>query len=381
MKGAIEQLALTKPILNSVNSWDVSEGQIFTFNVVGGDQVVGNTLYIVNNETNVIVYTLNTTSYQYKAIVPANATGLSNGVYYSAYIVTRNSSNQTSAPSNTIQFYCYTKPSWAFSNISEGTIVNNSSVIPIVSYNQIEGEALSSYTINLYNSSQNLLSSSGTIYTGSSSSSQSVSFSFYGLEDNTAYYVRAFGTTVGGTGLDTNYIGFTVSYVAPESFNVLVVQNNCDEGYITYYSLAYGIEGTSNPSPPTYVTNSGEIGVDLRNDGSWVQWDSENNNFIVPEDFTLKAWVLNPTIGKDLIVLTDEKGQTITLHYGYYLYDTSKVYVSLLVKLLYKTAIYERYYNAYECYSNLIPVPNDGQNLCIQLRKLNNLYEIIIGVA
>ena len=39
-------MALTTPILNSVPAWDVANGQIFTFNVIGGDQVVGNILYI-----------------------------------------------------------------------------------------------------------------------------------------------------------------------------------------------------------------------------------------------------------------------------------------------------------------------------------------------
>lgn len=370
-------MALTKPILNSVSSWDVANGQTFTFNVIGGDQVVGNTLYIVNNSTNVVVYTLNTTSYQYKAIVPANAVGLSNGTYYSAYVITRNSSNETSVASNSIQFYCYTTPSWAFSNISSGSIVNNSSVAPEVSYNQLQGEALGDYTINLYNSSQNLLASSGKKYTGSSASSQIVSFAFYGLEDNTEYYLRAFGTTVGGTSLDTGFIGFTVSYISPESFDVLVLQNNCEYGYITYYSLAYAVEGTSNPSPPSYVVNGGETGVDLTSSGSWVQFDSSTSNFIIPQNFTLKAWVINPIIGEDLITLTDENGQTITLHYGYYPFSDSEVCVSLIIRSYDGTD----YYNSYMCYSNLISVPTGSQTLCIQVRRIEDLYDVVIGVV
>lgn len=362
-------MALTKPILNSVVSWDVSLGQTFTFNVIGGDQVVGNTLYIINNATNTVVYTLNTTSYQYRAIVPPNASGLTNGTYYSAYIVTKNSSNQTSVASNTIQFYCYTTPTWNFSNISSGTTVNNSSVNPTLYYNQIQGEALADYTINLYDSGRNLLSTSGVKYTGSSASTQNVSFAFYGLEDNTAYFVEGIGHTTGGTLLNTGLIGFTVSYIAPESFNVLVVQNNCDEGYVTYYSLAYVNEGSSNPSPPNYYTYQGETGVDLRAEGSWVKWDSSNSNFIIPQNFTLKAWVLNPNVNTNLITLSNGV-DNINIWYGYYLSDYSKVIVSLTVNT-----------NQYFAYSNLIDTPATNQELCIQIRKINNLYEVILGVV
>lgn len=361
-------MALTKPILDTVNSWDVSSGQTFSFNVVGGDQVVKNTLYILNNATNVVVYSLTTTTLQYKSVVPPNAPGLSNGIYYSAYVVTYNSNGQTSVPSNSIQFYCYTTPSWSFSNISSGTIVNNSSVVPIVAYSQNQGEALNDYTINLYSASQNLLSTSGTKYTSSSASSQSVSYAFYGLEDNTIYYVRAFGHTSGGTSLDTGFINFSVSYTSPESYDLLLLRNNCNDGYITYYSLAYAIEGSSNPSPPTYSNNVGGVGVNLKNSNAWVEWNQTNSNFIITDNFTLKAWVYSPNINSNLITLSNSN-YNIKIDYELYPFDTTKVIVSLLVD------------NGYYIYSNPILIPQSNKVLCIQLRKINNIYEILLGVV
>jgi hypothetical protein len=361
-------LALTKPILNTVNAWDVSVGQTFTFNVVGGDQVVKNTLYILNNLTNAVVYTLTTTSYEYKAVVPANASGLVNGTYYSAYVVTYNSSNQTSTSSNTIQFYCYTTPSWAFNNISAGTVINNSSVIASISYSQIEGEALNDYTINLYDIGQNLLSSSGVKYTGSSASSQTVSYTFYGLEDNDIYYVRGFGHTVGGTNLDTGFINFSVSYTQPEAYSLLLLNNNCNDGYITYYSLAYAVEGSSYPSPPQYVLSQGEIGVNLVPNGYWVEYNQTNSNFIIPNNFTLKAWVVSPNFNSNLITLSNNDGHTIFINYEVYPFDSSKVMITVIVD------------NHYFIYSNLISIPSNSDVLCIQLRKINNIYEVLLGV-
>lgn len=362
-------MALTKPILDTINAWDVSNGQTFTFNVIGGDQVVGNTLYILDNSTNTIVYSLTTTTYQYKAVVPANASGLVNGTYYSAYVVTYNSTSQTSSPSNTIQFYCYTTPSWAFNNISAGTVINNSSVAASISYNQTEGEALNDYTINLYDVSQNLLSSSGIKYTGSSTSSQTVSYTFYGLEDNDIYYIRGFGHTIGGTNLDTGFVNFSVSYVAPETYSVLVLKNNCNDGYITYYSLAYAIEGSSYPSPPEYIMNQGGVGVNLVPEGYWVEYNQTNSNFIISDDFTLKAWVVSPNVNSNLITLSNSNGHSILVNYEVYPFDSTKVMATVIVD------------SNYYIYSNPISIPSNNEVLCIQLRKINNIYEVLLGVV
>ncbi len=364
-------MALTKPILNSVPAWDVSKGQTFTFNVVGGDQVVANVLYILNNQTNVVVYTvvytLETPSYQYKAIVPPNVPELQNGVYYSAYVVTKNSSDETSVPSNSIQFYCYTTPTWEFTNISSGTIINNSSVTPILYYNQIENEALNDYTINLYNAGRSLISSSGVRYTGSSASSQTVSFSFSGLEDGTLYYVEGVGHTVGGTIINTGLIDFTASYVPPESFNVFSLQNNCEEGYVAYYSLAYVIEGDSYPSPPVYETYNNKRGVNLRPSNRWVEWNPENSNFIIPQNFTMKAWVRIPVADRNLITLSEN--ENITVWYGYHPFDSTKVIVTLNVN--------EEYF----IYSNAITPPTSAQELCIQIRRVNGIFDILLEVV
>lgn len=355
-------MALTKPILNGVSSWDVTKGQTFTFNVIGGDAVVGNTLYILDNSTNTVVYTLTTTSFRYEAVVPANAAGLVNGTYYSAYIVTRNSANETSLNSNTIQFYCYSAPSWSITNITSGAVVGNSSIAPEAVYSQSEGEALNDYTFTLYDASQIQLSTSGVQYTGSTASTYTATYNFFGLEDNTAYYIRATGHTVGGTVIDTGYINFTVSYVQPQTYNVLVVQNNCDEGYITYYSNAIVQEGTSNPSPPVYTAD----GVDLTTSDSWVKW---TGNLFVEGGFTVKAWVVNPNINTTLIQLTDDNNNEIRVEYITNPMDSSQVLAVVWVN------------DSYFIYSNSITQPSASQVLCFQLRRVGDLYDIVLGVA
>lgn len=354
-------MSLTKPILNTVTAWDVADGQTFTFNVVGGDAVTGSTLYIRDNATNTVVYTLNTTSFKYTATVPANASGLTNGTYYNAYIVTHNSNNEDSAASNTIQFYCYTTPSWAFTNFSSGTIATSSAIAPQAAYSQSEGEALSDYTFYLYDASQTQISTSGMMYVGSSSSSLTLEYTFSGLEDDTAYYLRATAHTTEGTALDTGYIRFTTDYVRPSNYSILSLENNCDEGYITYSSLAVDIEGESYPETPTYTTD----GVDLTEEGSYVTW---NDGFEIEDNFTLKAIVKNPTLGATLITMTNENGDSITITYVQDPDDDTKVLVEVAV-------------GEYMIYSDSITAPASTDQVCIQLRRINDVYNIILGVV
>lgn len=356
-------MALTTPILNSVPTWSVVNGQTFIFNVIGGDAVVGNKLTIINNATATIVYTLTTTTFQYRAIVPANASGLANGNYYSAYVQTIDSSNNLSSPSNSISFHCYATPSWGL-NITQGAIIGNSSVAPIATYSSV-GEALNDYTFTLYNSGQTELATSGLIYTGNSSLSQTVTYNFFGLEDNTVYYIRATGHTVGGVSLDTGYIGFTVSYLQPESYDILFLQNNCQGGYINYYSQAYVIGGFSVPSTPTYTIN----GINLTSNGSYVEW---NSGFSIPTDFTLKAWVQQPTLNSTLFTLYQDSDNYIVV---YYIQDPMDSYKGIITLQVYMDGV-----PTYFAYSNSFTKPTASQELCIQIRCINNIYDVLAEV-
>ena len=81
-------MALTRPILNSTVAFDASQEHIFTFNVIGGDQVVRNQLTIVRQSDGIIVYQSSQETFSYTHTLLANS--LTNGVYYSAYIQTYN---------------------------------------------------------------------------------------------------------------------------------------------------------------------------------------------------------------------------------------------------------------------------------------------------
>lgn len=355
-------LSLTKPILNSVVAWDVADGQTFTFSVIGGDAVTGNTLYIINNNSSQVAYSIETESFKYESVVPANVPSLHNGIYYSAYVVTKGTNNSVSEPSNTIQFYCYSTPQWGITNITEGSTVTNSSIVPTGQYSQAEGERLNDYTFTLYNSSKIALATSGPQYPASADSTLTFEYSFGGLENNTDYFIRLTGHTVQDTVLDTDYISFVTSYITPEAYSVLELYNNCDEGYIVYNSKAIGIAGESYPSPPTYTEN----GVDLTAPGSYVVW---NSGFEITDNFTLKAWLKNPTLNSDLISLQQGKNGDIVIGY---VQDPENINNTLITVTVNGT---------YFIYSDSIPTPASTDLICVQVRRINNIYHVLYEVV
>ena len=259
-------MALTTPILYSQVAFDATNSQTFNFGVIGGDQVAQNRLVIINQSTGVTVYNQVQTTYSFVHTVPANT--LTNGVYYSAYLITYDANSNASPQSNSIQFFCYSTPSFQFTNLPIGNIITNSSFAFEVTYEQAEGELLDTYSFTLYNASQSQISTSGIKYIGSSvAPPTSINYTFSGFSDQTSYYIRANGQTEQGTLVDTGLIAINVAYVKPNIFSIIELSNNCQGGYINIKSNLIEIRSSSNPSPPVYVDNN--TAVDARASGRY----------------------------------------------------------------------------------------------------------------
>ena len=127
-------MALTTPILYSINAFDAIQAQTFSFNVLGGSQVVANTLTIKNNATLAVVYSETQTTFKFEHILPANT--LTNGTYYQATLTTKDAQGNESNASAPIQFYCYSQPMFEISNMPSGNVITNSSYAFTVTYNQ-----------------------------------------------------------------------------------------------------------------------------------------------------------------------------------------------------------------------------------------------------
>lgn len=350
-------MALIRPILYSTSAFDATTSKIFNFNVSGGDQVVKNRLVISKQSDNTIVYDNIQTTFAFRHVVPENT--LINGEYYSAYVITYNSANEQSAPSLGIQFYCFSSPSFEFSNIPINRVISNASYNFIVTYDQDEFEYLRSYTFNLYNSERVLLTTSGIQYISSTSTLPlNINYTFNGLNDKETYYIEANGQTMHGMVVDTGFILFSVQYEVPNVFSIISLDNNCEGGYITIQSNLVGINGESNPSPPIYVDDN--TAIDLTEVGDYVLW---NSGYEINGNFTASLWGRDFNENSEIVNLSDGMQNLIV---NYRKDENDLYYVELIVR---------EGFLIYYIYSDSVSVSSEDE-LQVWFRRINHLYEI-----
>lgn len=360
-------MALQKPIITSIPAFDATADKVITFTVSGGDQVVKNRIVVRLGSTNETVYDNTTTTFSLEHTIPANT--LTNGRYYTIQVQTFNAEDSASAFSTPVTFYCYSTPSFYFSNLPTGNIISNSSVSFTLSYDQSEGEALNSWIVNLYDSSQTLIWTSNTNYAGANGTPPtSFSVNISGFEDGSLYYLRAQGQTEQQTVLDTGAILLTAVFDAQSIYAQFSLVNNGCDGYIIINSKIVSLDGTSNPDPPTYIDNKE---IDLTANESYVDWE---NSFAVYDKSTTRIWLrsMNPNSIIATFYNADAPTQSMTLYEREYTENgTTYVYI-------------EGYYvgvlgvEGY-IYTNKIVKPSSDQQLMIWLQKNEGMYDISIA--
>ena len=353
-------MALTTPILYTVNAFDATQEQVFNFNVLGGNQVTANTLTIKNNATLSTVYSATQTTFKFEHILPANT--LTNGTYYQATLTTKDVQGNVSNVSAPIQFYCYSQPSFEISNMPINNVITNSSFAFTVTYNQAQGEILNAYVFNLYSASGALISTSNTMYNTDTSLPLNISYLFSGFEDKASYSVEVNGVTVNGTQITTGRIPFTTDYTKPDMFSFLFLTNNCKGGYITIKSNVIGINGYSNPETPTYIDGKE---IDLRADGSYVEW---REGYTVTDDWTMRIWGRDFTLNSEIFRFSNADGDIITISYCV---DDTQCWFELKVK-------HKDWLWGYVTESARIALPTETEQAFCWLRRIDNLYDLRI---
>ena len=361
-------MALTTPILYTQVAFDASKDQAFKFNVIGGDQVTGATIVIKDSATLAEVYTKTSLGFSYVITVPGGS--LTNGKSYQAYVTTQNLLGETSPQSNSIQFYCYSSPTFVFSNMPTTHIINSASFTFSVTYNQSEGEKLNLYKFDLYDDTGILLSTSSTKYVGPSSVPVTVSYTFSGFEDRTTYKIQVTGATVNGTLLDTGVIDIFIRFESVVEYGNLYLTNNCEDGNITIDSHVLAIDGKSNPENPIYIDGKE---IDLRVDGSYVLWDE---GYRLPNNYTMKIWgkgfkINTSVVGKlyNIVELTNVNNDIVSVSYWE---NNTKAWYEMRVQN--SNAMW-----AYVVKSEQIYKPTESDYLFIWIRCDGGLYDLKIN--
>lgn len=369
-------MALIKPIAQRKNAFDSSNDELFSFVVSGGSQVVKNRLTIRLNSDNSVVYQNTQETYQFNQTVPSGT--LENGNYYNYYFNTYDINDNISDDGTAVSFYCYTNPTLEFTNIEEGQTINNGTYEFDLTYEQDEEELLDFVKIDLYSISNELMQSSGNLYS-SQTPPIDFSYTFSGLEDNTNYIIKANGVTVNGTVISSDSINFNILYINPTLYSNLLLENKCDEGYVQISSNIIVLDGESCPTPPIYIrgineenTWSEEKMIDVRFPQHWVKW---SEGFEIPKDFEISIWGYPTWIYKFLKMTNGnllnkfECNFVREIPYGE---TTVKDYFELSG---YKNGILNIYQR-----SNYVDVMTTNDYIMIFIKKVGNEYTLNISI-
>lgn len=348
------------PQLLSVNAFDASFEYTFKF-TYDGNQIRKTRLQICNNQTNAVVFNQTIDNYQAKHTLPANT--LTNGTLYNVAIECFDKDNHSSGLSNKVIFYCFTTPSFKFSNITNGLIIGNSNITPSLTYSQIEGELLNSYQFILYNHNKVQINQSGIKYNTSS-----MTTNFSNLEE-TNYFIRAIGETVNGMLLDTGFIGFSVVYDSPNNFSLLEVTNLEHEGRIKIKSNIIGMSGRTLPEDAELKFIDNEM-LDLTNTNTKVIFDK---GFSLNDDFEFDiVWYGEPIYNETFFEFEDIYKNKIILSWRLGTYESNNNIEKTFIKLETEKTL------KYMILSNFIDKPLSTQKTEIYIRRINHVFELYI---
>lgn len=353
-------MSMTKPIPNTVPAFDATTEHQFTFNVLGGNQVVSNRLKIRDNASGQIVYNELQVTFQFTHTLPPNT--LTNGKYYSFSITTYDSQGNASPESMQLPFYCYTTPTLNFINIPNDNLINNSGYTFQFIYDQKEKEVLANYTVFLYDTQGSIMATSGEKFNTSETVPLYIDYTFNGFTNNTGYQIEVVGYTVNDTKISTGKVNFVVRYVEPATFSLIELTNNCLGGYITCKTNIVVIDGESNPDPPIYL-KCGE--VDITDPLHWVKW---NTGLKVEGDFTGWIYARKFTLNQPQLLMTSEIGEDLNIVYRYIKPNNQGD----------MKAYFELWVGDYMIKSNYIDIPLETETISIWFRRKGNIYDLII---
>lgn len=301
---------LTTPILNEIKTFSAIESYEFTFNVIGGSQVVANNLVIEKIDNNIEVYNQTKEAFNFRHELPANT--LTNGVNYRAKIRTKDISGNFSNFSVSLLFWCYSKPSLYITTINydDQNRVYNQTVIFETIYSQSENELLQSYRYLLYDENKNLLSSFPEHYSdGNDMLTQEIA----GLENGRLYYIEVITLSPNGNAGTTGLVHFRPFYIAPKLTVTVTPENLPEQGAIKISANIIQIilklyDNNGNQINPMDVEYVSDDYIDM-NRIDYAKLVADEGFNILQNNFLLQLWCKDLPENKVFLTLYSPQGK------------------------------------------------------------------------
>lgn len=245
------------------------------------NQSVKNRAVITDNSTGSIVYDSTQPSMRLFHTLPANT--LAVGKKYLVQIQVFDADNNSSNLSDSVLFLCLSTPLFSFNNLISGAVYKSATIDLELLYSQSENEQLKNYQFIQYNASRVQMSASNVLYT-----KDNLTYTFYGLENNSTYYFRAVGETQNGMPLDTGYIEINVQLTISPIDAAIQLENDYENGVVRLIfnirDIHYTLEGDDYSFSDGMVTLNNTT---LTYDGG----------FSAPDDFSLHCQANKVALG------------------------------------------------------------------------------------
>lgn len=342
---------MAKPIIKKVNPFDASKAFYMEF-IWTGIRAYANRLVVYDNSTNAVIFDDTIQSYALTHKIPANT--LRNGQKYNAQIYVTDINSNVSASSDKVLFYTFETPVFEFKNIHDGETIKSSSLTADVKYFSSAGETISFYNYYLYDFTKKLLIESETFTDPSS-----ISYTYRGLNNDTAFYIRCRAATVNGAQLDTGLVRIYIKFKNQNEYSRIYTEPLPNQGCIKISSnfIIIQYNGTD-----TFEYENGMINLIDKT----LYYD---NGFLIEDDFTAIIRGTNLYQTAEIFKMRNEDGSFITLSSRVYTDDT------LRFKLTVPNGV-----SNYILYSEPL-VFDDEDYVYIGIRKKKDIYQIYVKVT
>jgi hypothetical protein len=301
---------LTTPILNDIKTFNANKEYTFVFNVIGGNQVIGNNLIIERVSDNVEVYNQTQETFNFRHTLPPYI--LQNGTNYRAKIRTKDINNNWSNFSATLLFWCYSEPDLNITTIdyNNQNRVYNQTVVFETTYSQSEGEQLQSYRYLLYNENKDLLKSFPEQF---ADGSQPLTQEIAGLENNQLYYLEVKTLSPNGNAGTTGLVHFRPFYTAPKLTVTVTPENLPEQGAIKVSANIIQIilklyDNDGNQINPMNVEYVDDDWIDM-NRTDYAKLVADEGFNILQDNFLLQLWCKDLPENKVFLTLYAPQGR------------------------------------------------------------------------
>lgn len=346
-----------KAVLSRViPAFDATEDQDVSFTWTG-NKAYSNRILILNSSTNEAIYDDTIETNELSHTIPANT--LTNNTIYTCQIQVFDQNNNASDLSDKIILYCYSTPTFQFSNITDGDIISSLSLSPELYYYQSEGIELEEFIISLYDSTETEIYNSGVLYNISDIKN------ITGLIDKETYSIVATGTTIKNTSIATEKLYFSTSCDILPVVTVLYAENESSTGRIKLVSNIQLVE-TSSDKTYAYIDESE---INLIDDS--LTYDE---GIDLSDDFSLIFTGRNLTPYSRICEFSNGEE---TFYIKYMIDTRSSQYDSRAYFKLYVPSAYSNYVR----FTGFFDVPDETTEITIFLSRISNLYNLnaVIG--